>query len=308
MFPTITRDELTTLQVNLGYRCNQVCKHCHVDAGPHRTEKMSDQNISLIPKVITKYSIKTLDITGGAPEMHPRFKELIRMCFSPDIEIIDRCNLTILLEDGYNDLVRFLSEHNVTVVASLPCYQKDNVDLQRGYGVFEKSIMALKLLNEHGYGNSDSSLRLHLIYNPIGDDLPPSQKELELAYKQELFKHYGIVFNNLMTITNMPIKRFANSLKANGKLEGYLKKLKSYHNQDNLKNVMCRTLINVNWDGKLFDCDFNQQLDMGINSNINTMTELLDSGFDLFDNKIEVADHCYGCTAGNGSSCSGSLI
>tara|TARA_Y100001968_G_scaffold121683_1_gene110722 strand:- start:9934 stop:10869 length:936 start_codon:yes stop_codon:yes gene_type:complete len=305
-FPQIKRKHLEVLQVNIGYRCNQACSHCHVNAGPNRWEMMDDFTISLIPKVIEKYNIKTLDITGGAPEMHPKFKELVLSTKSLNVEIIDRCNLTILIEPGYEYLAEFLSTNKIKVVASLPCYIKENVDKQRGNGVFDRSIKGLKLLNSYGYGK-DNGLTLDLVFNPIGPTLPPDQKILENDYRNYLWQNYGIEFTNLLALANMPINRFANYLKAFGKLDEYEILLRSSHNSENLNSVMCKTSLSIDWTGDLFDCDFNQQLGLHQLEGPKNITDLLKRNQSLKDNRISVGSHCFGCTAGSGSSCGGAL-
>ena len=305
-FPSIYKEPIETLQINIGYKCNQACKHCHVNSSPLRTEKMSNEMISLIPKIIEKYKIKTLDITGGAPELHPEFKNLITSLSTKQVDIIDRCNLTIFFEEGYEDLPQFLAKNKVIVTASLPCYEKNNVDLQRGFGVFEKSINAIKILNDLGYGKKENGLQLNLVYNPVSPILPPSQEILEKDYKKILFEKYNIVFNNLYTITNMPINRYEESLRREGKLNTYYKLLKENFNEKNLENLMCKKTISVNWLGEIYDCDFNQQINFRENKGPKTLFDLLDESF-TFDYKIAVKEHCFACTAGAGSSCGGTL-
>ena len=278
-FPLIKKEHIETLQINIGLKCNQACKHCHVNSSPLRTEKMSYEIISLIPKVIEKYKIKTLDITGGAPEMHPEFRNLITTLSDKNIDIIDRCNLTIFFEDGFEDLPQFLAKNNVIVTASLPCYEKDNVELQRGYGVFDKSINALKILNDLGYGKQKDGLQLNLVYNPVNPILPPSQEILEEDYKRILFEKYNISFNNLYTITNMPINRYADSLNRENKLDSYYKLLKENFNKNNLENLMCKKTISVNWQGQIFDCDFNQQINLKGNKGPKTLFDLINKSF-----------------------------
>ena len=306
-FPKLKRDYLEILQINLGYKCNQACSHCHVNASPSRTEMMSDEIIRLIPKVITSKNIKLLDITGGAPEIHPKFKELVTEVRKLDVEVMDRCNLTILKESGYENLGEFLASNKVQITASLPCYLKDNVDKQRGVGVFEKSIQALKELNNFGYGKKDSGLILNLIYNPGTPQLPPSQKELEDIYRKELKNRYDISFTNLYVLANMPINRYANYLNQIGKLNAYNKLLEDNHNPNNLNSVMCKTTLSVDWRGYLYDCDFNQQLGINTSGNIKHLNDLLISSTSLNNNPITIGDHCFGCTAGAGSSCGGEL-
>ena len=305
-FPLIKKEHIETLQINIGLKCNQACKHCHVNSSPLRTEKMSYEIISLIPKVIEKYKIKTLDITGGAPEMHPEFRNLITTLSDKNIDIIDRCNLTIFFEDGFEDLPQFLAKNNVIVTASLPCYEKDNVELQRGYGVFDKSINALKILNDLGYGKQKDRLQLNLVYNPVNPILPPSQVILEEDYKRILFEKYNISFNNLYTITNMPINRYADSLNRENKLDSYYKLLKENFNKNNLENLMCKKTISVNWKGQIYDCDFNQQINFKGNKGPKTLSDLINKSF-KFNYGVAVNQHCFACTAGAGSSCGGTL-
>ena len=305
-FPLIKKEYIETLQINIGLKCNQACKHCHVNSSPLRTEKMSYEIISLIPKVIEKYKIKTLDITGGAPEMHPEFRNLITTLSDKNIDIIDRCNLTIFFEDGFEDLPQFLAKNNVIVTASLPCYEKDNVELQRGYGVFDKSINALKILNDLGYGKQKDGLQLNLVYNPVNPILPPSQEILEEDYKRILFEKYNISFNNLYTITNMPINRYADSLNRENKLDSYYKLLKENFNKNNLENLMCKKTISVNWQGQIYDCDFNQQINLKGIKGPKTLSDLMSKSF-KFDYDVAVKEHCFACTAGAGSSCGGTL-
>ena len=305
-FPSINKEPIETLQINIGYKCNQACKHCHVNSSPLRTEKMSNEIITIIPKIIDKYKIKTLDITGGAPELHPEFRNLVTSLSSKNIDIIDRCNLTIFFEKGYEDLPQFLASNNVIVTASLPCYEKNNVERQRGFGVFEKSIKALKILNDLGYGKSKNGLQLNLVYNPINPILPPPQASLENDYKKILFEKYGISFNNLYTITNMPINRYSDSLEREGKLNAYYKLLKKNFNRNNLENLMCKKTISVNWLGQIYDCDFNQQINFQGNKGPKTLFDLMNNTF-KFDYDIAVKEHCFACTAGSGSSCGGTL-
>lgn len=268
---------------------------------------MSQENIDLIPKVLQKYQIKVLDLTGGAPEMHPNFLSLIKEARKLDVKVIDRCNLTILNEPGYEGYAEFLASNKVEIIASLPCYLEENVDKQRGNGVFAGSIKALKRLNEYGYGRGNEFLDLNLVYNPQGTNLPPEQNQLEATYKEHLNKKYGITFTNLYTITNMPIKRFEKHLKLQNQLDNYYSLLIRSFNKDNLEKLMCKTLISVDWEGKLYDCDFNQQLRKEhCNGKIN-LSALLNQQYKFEGKDIYVAKHCYGCTAGSGSSCSGSL-
>ena len=305
-FPSIYKKNIETLQINIGYKCNQACKHCHVNSSPLRTEMMSSEIIKIIPEIIDKYNIKTLDITGGAPELHPKFRSLIGSLSGKKIEIIDRCNLTIFFEKGYEDLPKFLADNKVTITASLPCYEKSNVELQRGYGVFDKSIKAIKILNELGYGKSDNELQLNLVYNPVKPVLPPSQVSLERDYKKILLEKYNISFNNLYTITNMPINRYADSLNREGKLDEYFELLEINFNKDNLKNLMCKNTLSINWEGEIYDCDFNQQIRLKSEAGPKTIFDLLKNTYS-FDYKVSVKNHCFACTAGSGSSCGGTL-
>ena len=306
-FPPIRRAALDTLQVNLGYRCNQQCAHCHVNAGPKREEMMAPEIIDDIIAFLRAGSIRTLDLTGGAPEMHPHFRRLVSEAAALGVHTIDRCNLTILSEPGHGDLADFLAAHRVEIVASLPCYLEKNVDSQRGKGVFARSIAGLRQLNRLGYGDADSGLVLNLVYNPQGPSLPPPQASLESDYKNRLGDTYGVRFNNLYTIANMPIQRFGSTLVTKGGFDAYLQVLKDAHRPENLAAVMCRGLISVDWRGRVFDCDFNQmlQLPAKIGGRPVYLREL--QGRDISGEAIAVADHCYGCTAGQGSGCGGSL-
>lgn len=313
-FPPLQRDFLSTLQVNLGYRCNQTCVHCHVNAGPTRTEMMDADTLALIPEVLQARRIQVLDLTGGAPELHDGFRALVRAATALGVKVIDRCNLTILFEPGQQDLAEFLAAQRVEVVASLPCYSVANVDKQRGDGVFDKSIAALKQLNQLGYGQPGSGLTLNLVYNPQGPSLPPDQAKLQADYKRELHQHFGIVFNELFALANMPIQRFGSMLISKGQFNNYLRLLKENFASANLATVMCRNLVSVGWEGDLFDCDFNQQLGLPLPGTLPTarnasgrlhLRDLLTQ--DLAGSPIRVAEHCYGCTAGQGSSCGGAL-
>lgn len=304
-FPAIKRGKTDTLQVNLGYLCNQRCLHCHVNAGPHRTEMMDDDNLSRIVPVMKAQGIKTLDLTGGAPEMHQGFRRLVKEAREAGIHVIDRCNLTILFEPGYEGLAEFLAEQQVEVVASLPCYSLENVDKQRGEGVFDKSIAGLQKLNALGYAQEGSGLKLNLVYNPQGPSLPPNQEALQADYKRELDKHFGIVFNDLYALANMPIKRFGSTLISKGEFAPYMALLKDNFSAENLKGVMCRSLISVDWQGNLFDCDFNQQLELPLKASVRTLEDLMNQ--DVAGQSIAIADHCFACTAGQGSSCGGAL-
>ncbi len=306
-FPAIKRVDLQILQVNLGYLCNLSCTHCHVNAGPKRTELMDEETINQVIQVIKERNVKTLDLTGGAPEMNPHFRYLVTEARKLGVEVIDRCNLTILIEPGYEDLAQFLADQGVTVAASLPCYTQDNVDKQRGKGVYDGSIEALLLLNKLGYGKPDSGLTLDLVYNPGGAFLPPAQSELQGDYKVRLMDDWQIEFNELHTITNMPISRFGSMLMSKGQFHDYMQLLIDNYQPKNLNTVMCRTTVSVDYLGNLYDCDFNQMLEMPIPGadKPRQISDLLSN--DLRGEDIVVAGHCFGCTAGQGSSCSGAL-
>ena len=307
-FPDLRRGRLETLQVNLGYRCNQSCLHCHVAASPVRTEQMSDETVEVVLAVLEERHIAALDLTGGAPELNPRFRHIVQQARASGVRVIDRCNLTILEEPNQEDLAAFLAGYQVEIVASLPCYLEENVDRQRGKGVFQTSIRALRKLNALGYGRQDSGLILNLVFNPQGAALPPPQDKLETDYKRHLEESYGICFNRLYTLTNMPIQRFGSMLVSKGQFQQYVALLKNAHHHGNLEGVMCRTLVSVDWQGYLHDCDFNQML--GIPLSVPGKAKVHVSklpGFDLEGNPIAVADHCYGCTAGQGSGCGGAL-
>jgi radical SAM/Cys-rich protein len=263
-FASLRRGRLDTLQVNLGYRCNQSCVHCHVNSGPSRTEAMDGETVDLVLEVLKRRRIPTLDMTGGAPELNPQFRRLVRSARSLGVWVMDRCNLTILEQPGQEDLPQFLADERVEVVASMPCYLKDNVDRQRGRGVFDGSIRALRALNALGYGGPDTGLILNLAYNPQGPSLPPGQVELERDYKRELGERYGIVFNRLFTLANMPIQRFGAILLAQGRFDAYLALLPDAHMDRNLAGVMCRSLISLDYRGFVYDCDFNQMLDLAL--------------------------------------------
>ena len=307
-FPEIKRGELEVLQVNLGALCNQQCLHCHVNAGPKRKENMSSATVEKIIRFLKKGKVKTLDLTGGAPEMNSNFRYLVLQARALGVHVMDRCNLTILDEPGQEDLAVFLAENKVEVIASLPCYSEENVNKQRGKGVFDGSVYGLQKLNKLGYGKEGSGLTLNLVYNPIGAHLPPSQTELQSSYKKILKEKFDIDFNNLFTITNMPIKRFGSSLISKGKFEEYMQLLRDSYLPDNLQAVMCRNMMSVDWQGDLFDCDFNQMLELamlGKNRLAMNVEDLLEQ--DGEGNSIVTAEHCYGCTAGQGSSCGGAL-
>ncbi|MCK9606651.1 MAG: arsenosugar biosynthesis radical SAM protein ArsS [Methylomonas sp.] len=307
-FPAIFRKPLEVLQLNLGYLCNLSCVHCHVNAGPKRTELMSRETMDRILALAEAAQIHTLDLTGGAPEMHPEFMYLVRTAREAGIKVIDRCNLTILEEPSYEDLAEFLADQQVEIVASLPCYLQENVDKQRGKGVFKDSLAALQRLNRLGYGQTDSSLRLNLVFNPQDAVLPPDQHQLELAYKQHLWREYGIVFNQLFAIANMPIQRFGSMLVSQGRFDSYLNLLKQHFRAENLDNLMCLNTISIDWQGYIYDCDFNQMLTMPLAAANHPRPHI--SQFNPSQLKgapIATAAHCYGCTAGQGSSCGGAL-
>jgi len=320
---TLERVELATLQLNLGKMCNLACHHCHVEAGPNRTEMMGRQTLERIFEWVDRYrdelSIQTVDLTGGAPEMNRYFREVVNEFRARGLHVLDRCNLTILLAGGHEDLIDFLAEHEVEIVASLPCYLEQNVDQQRGKGVYNESVDALRRLNRAGYGVDGSSLRLDLVYNPVGYGLPPDEVALEADYKRELKVRFGVVFNKLWTITNMPIKRFEHALRRDGMYEEYVEKLQAMHNSVNVAQVMCRSLVSVGWRGSVYDCDFNQMLQMPIeparfgpgddeHEVERASRKLWDyTPSDLVGRAIRSGAHCFGCTAGAGSSCTGSL-
>jgi radical SAM/Cys-rich protein len=307
-FPAIRRGRLETLQVNLGYRCNQQCVHCHVNASPSRTEQMSPETVAEVVGVLRAGRVSCLDLTGGAPELHPQFRELVEVARGLGLRVIDRCNLTILAEPGQEDLAAFLAAQGVEIVASLPCYLEENVDRQRGRGVFGKSIDALRRLNALGYGAEGSGPSLSLVYNPQGPTLPPPQCALEADYRRHLLDTYGIRFTRLLTLTNMPIQRFGSLLISKGQFEPYMRLLREAHLDANLEHVMCRSLVSVDWQGFLYDCDFNQMLGIPLRDSTSRRRHLRDLlASDLAGAPIAVADHCYGCTAGQGSSCGGAL-
>lgn len=297
---------IETLQVNVGKLCNQTCRHCHVDAGPTRTEIMTRETAELVVDVLGRHDIPTLDITGGAPELNPNFDYLVREARALGRHVMDRSNLTVFFVAGKGYLPEFLREHRVEIIASLPCYLEANVDAQRGKGVFSKSIEALQWLNRLGYGQPGTDLELNLVYNPLGASLPPPQKPLEEAYRRELGERFGIVFNKLYTITNMPISRFLLDLKRHGNYEGYMELLLQKFNPATVDGVMCRTLVSVGWDGTLYDCDFNQMLEMPLNHGLPRHLRDFDA-YLLARREIRTGSHCFGCTAGSGSSCTGSL-
>jgi radical SAM/Cys-rich protein len=303
-FPRLARKRLATLQVNIGYRCNQSCVHCHVNAGPSRTEMMSPEVMAEVLAFLPR--VETLDITGGAPELHPQFRTLVSRARRLGKHVIDRCNLTVLQEPGQEDLAAFLAGEGVEIVASLPCYTLELVDRQRGAGVYARSMSALRELNRAGYG---SELPLNLVYNPQGPSLPPAQDQLEADYKRELRERHGVVFTRLLTLANMPIQRFGSMLVSKGQFASYMELLRRAHRDENLEAVMCRSLISVDWQGYVYDCDFNQMLGLPLVLKGNERrTRLADlAGRELAGSSIAVRDHCYGCTAGQGSSCGGAL-
>lgn len=296
-----------TLQVNIGKLCNQTCSHCHVDAGPTRTENMTRETIEAVLAVIRQNpGITTIDITGGAPEMNPHFEYLVAECRALGHKVIDRCNLTVFFVKGKSHIPQFLAEHQVEIVASLPCYSEANVDQQRGKGVFDRSMTALQQLNQLGYGKEGTGLILNLVYNPLGPKLPPDQSELEIDFKHELRTRFGIEFNQLFTITNMPISRFLDDLRTTGQLDEYMALLINSFNPASTETVMCRTLLSVGWDGRLYDCDFHQMLDIPLSDRMPQTIHEFDHQ-SLAHRPIIMAQHCFGCTAGAGSSCSGAL-
>jgi radical SAM/Cys-rich protein len=308
-FPAIRRARLDTLQVNLGYKCNQTCVHCHVNAGPTRTEMMSRETLSEVVAYIKASGVRTVDITGGAPELNPHFRTLVLAARNLGAHVIDRCNLTVLEQPGQEDTAPFLAANGVEIIASLPCYLEENVDAQRGKGVFEGSIRVLRKLNALGYGRPDSGLALNLVYNPQGPSLPPPQEKLEADYRRHLQERYGLLFNHLYVLTNMPIQRFGSTLLSQGRFDEYLALLKSAYQPQNLDSVMCRSLLSVDWRGYVYDCDFNQMLGLPLAWHGKPRAHLRElTGADLTGNPILVKDHCYGCTAGQGSSCGGALV
>ncbi len=306
-FPALERRRLTTLQVNLGYRCNLQCQHCHVNAGPKRSEVMSREVIDTVLAYLERWAVPELDLTGGAPELNPHFRDVVTQAHRLGTRVIDRCNLTVLEETGQETTAAFLAEHRVRIVASLPCYLEENVDQQRGKGVYESSLRVLRRLNELGYGRPGSGLELDLVFNPQGPVLPPPQEPLELDYKRYLDQQHGVVFNSLLTIANMPINRFGGMLLAKNTFGDYMATLRGAHRDENLNSVMCRSLLSVDWKGFVYDCDFNQMLSMpmsGCHAPVH-LSALLETPLEGLP--IAVAGHCYGCTAGQGSSCGGAL-
>ena len=307
-FPPLARRAVETVQANLGYVCNQACLHCHVNASPTRTESMSGETVDSLIAFIEKCGAKTVDLTGGAPELNPHFRRIVRWARNRGLRVIDRCNLTILSEPGQEDLADFLAALGVEVVASLPCYTAELVDRQRGEGVYQRSIGGIRRLNALGYGKPGSGLVLNLVYNPQGPSLPPPQPTLEADYKRVLGDTFGIVFNGLFTLANMPIQRFGSTLVTRGQFGDYMALLRSAHRDENLDAVMCRSLVSVDWQGFLYDCDFNQMLGLVLQHRGRARTHVSDvMGEELGGGAIVVRNHCYGCTAGQGSSCGGAL-
>jgi radical SAM/Cys-rich protein len=298
---------IDTLQVNVGKLCNQTCTHCHVDAGPSRTEIMTRETVESVLNVVRRYpDLRTVDITGGAPEMNPHFEFLVEQCRGLGRHVMDRCNLTVFFVRDKQHLPEFLADHQVEVIASLPCYLAENVDQQRGKGVYGRSIEALRLLNALGYGMEGTGLVLNLVYNPLGPKLPPPQGGLEADYRDELAKRFGIRFNRLYTVTNMPINRFLDDLQRSGQYETYMEKLVTSFNPASVEGLMCRNLVSVNWDGRLSDCDFNQMLDLPVEDTVPQTIHEFDLAL-LSRRRVVTGLHCYGCTAGAGSSCGGAL-
>ena len=303
-FPAIARDALETLQVNLGYLCNLSCVHCHVNAGPQRTELMSLETIRQVLELLQRQRIEVLDLTGGAPELNPHFRHLVREARAMGVRVIDRCNLTVLFERGQEDLAEFLASQQVEIVASLPCYQEENVEQQRGKGVYNDSIRAIRVLNGLGYGDG---LPLQLVYNPVGAVLPPPQDSLEADYRRELSARFDIRFSNLYTLTNMPISRFGAVLLAQGEFTNYMQLLRENYQSENLETLMCRQMVSVDWQGYLYDCDFNQMLEIPMLARDRRHLADLLARPGLSGEAIATGEHCYGCTAGQGSSCGGAL-
>lgn len=303
----LLREDVTTLQINVGKRCNQACQHCHVEAGPNRTESMSEAVVKRLFQILcASPSVATVDITGGAPELNPHFRQLVARSRELGRHVIDRCNLTVLFEPGMETLGDFLAANKVEITASLPCYTAANVDAQRGRGAFDKSIRALRFLNELGYGMPDSPLKLNLVYNPLGATLPPDQNRLETDYKVQLREQFSIEFHRLFTLANMPIKRFDMYLQRTGKNSDYMNLLVEHFNPATVAGLMCRTTISVGWDGALYDCDFNQMLEISTGRRGLTIWDV-ESFSSLAGQRIATSAHCFGCTAGAGSSCGGAL-
>ncbi len=306
-FPPLTRDRLTTLQVNLGYRCNLQCQHCHVNAGPKRREVMGREVIDTVLAYLDRWRVPELDLTGGAPELNPDFRYLVRRARALGSRVVDRCNLTVLEEPGQEATAEFLAAQQVRIVASLPCYLEENVDRQRGSGVYDASLRVLRRLNALGYGRPGSGLELDLVYNPQGPVLPPAQAALEADYKRYLESRHEVVFTRLLTLANMPINRFGGMLLAKNAFGDYMATLRDAHRDENLASVMCRSLLSVDWQGNVYDCDFNQMLGMPLSGSTPPvrLADLMETPLDNLP--IAVAGHCYGCTAGQGSSCGGAF-
>jgi radical SAM/Cys-rich protein len=307
-FPPIRRRKLETLQVNVGYVCNQSCLHCHVNAGPTRTEMMTREVADQVLAYLDASGATTLAVTGGAPELNPHFRHLVRSARERGVKVIDRCNLTILFEPGQETLAAFLAENQVEITASLPCYTEELVDRQRGKGVYETSVRAIRVLNDLGYARPGTGLVLNLVYNPQGPSLPPPQEKLQADYQRILGEKFGIAFDHLYTIANMPIQRFGSTLVTKGQFNGYMELLRGAHREENLEGVMCRSIVSVDYQGYVYDCDFNQMLGLPLVAAGKSRAHLADLlERDITGNAIVVRDHCYGCTAGQGSSCGGAL-
>jgi radical SAM/Cys-rich protein len=306
---SLSRRAVDVLQVNMGRYCNLACIHCHVESGPTRKEMMSRETVDAVLRFLAGTSIPTLDVTGGAPELHRDFDYLVESARSLGRHVMDRCNLTVVFEPGKEYLPEFFQRHQVELVCSLPCYSQENVDKQRGKGTFDSSIRALQRFNEVGYGQADSGLVLNLVYNPVGPHLPPAQKKLEQDYKRILHEQFGIVFNHLFCLTNMPITRYATHLKLRGEYDRYVELLEANFNAATLDQVMCRNLISIGWEGTIYDCDFNQMLDLSITDDSGNALNISSVSIDQVLNRlISVGNHCYACTAGSGSSCGGALV
>jgi radical SAM/Cys-rich protein len=306
---SLSRRAIDVLQVNLGRYCNLACIHCHVESGPTRREMMSRENVDAVLRFLARTSIPTLDLTGGAPELHNDFDYLVKSARSLGRHVMDRCNLTVIFEPGKEYLPELLQSHRVELVCSLPCYTEENVDRQRGKGTFDLSIRALRRFNEIGYGQPESGLILNLVYNPVGPHLPPPQGKLEQDYKRILREQFGIVFNHLFCLTNMPITRYATHLKLRGEYDCYTQLLEANFNIATVDQVMCRSLISVGWNGKIYDCDFNQMLDLPITDDHGNALCIASLSMDkILNRSIALGNHCYACTAGSGSSCGGSLV
>lgn len=302
----LKREQIEILQVNIGKRCNQACHHCHVESGPNRTENMELKTVDRLLELLSQSpKIHTVDITGGAPELNPHFRYFVKEIRKMGKDVIDRCNLTVFYEKGQEDTPEFLAENGIQIVASLPCYKEDNVNAQRGKGVFGKSISALLKLNKLGYAKLSSNLNLNLVYNPVGEHLPPAQNQLEIDYKKHLKKEFNIEFNQLFTITNMPIKRYAHTLKRDGKIESYMQLLIDNFNPGTIQNLMCTNLVSIGYDGQIYDCDFNQMLEIPLNWKKQNIWDI--KNLNEIDSGIALKEHCFGCSAGAGSSCGGSL-